>query len=345
MVTLFIDKGKVTVPTGTTVLEAAQAAGSYIPTLCYHPDLSTFGGCRVCMVDVNGKFVEACRTPVEGGAVVVTDSPALMDLRRSLVEMVLINHNPDCQTCVRNNNCVLQEVTAYAGITKERMARLRRDTSKIPTDTTNPFFDFDYTRCVLCGICVRTCREINGSAAIDFANRSNATRISPLGGWPATESICESCGECMERCPTGALARKNNQVPAREVKTICPYCGTGCGVYLGVRGNKIVSTRGDRENPVNKGQLCIKGRFGYDFVGHPDRLKTPLIKKDGKFVEASWDEALTLIVDKIKEAQGRYGPEALGGLSSTRIANEDNYLFQKLLRSLGTNSIDCSARL
>lgn len=345
MVTISIDNEKITVPEGTTVLEAATAAGIYVPSLCYHPDLSAFGGCRVCKVEVNGKMVEACRMPVTEGAVVVTDSPELFELRRMLVEMILINHNPDCQSCGRNNNCVLQQVSAFVGITKERLARLRRDVSNIPADTSNPFFNIDYTRCILCGICVRTCYEINGVAAIDFTHRGSATRVSALGCAPLADSVCESCGECLERCPTGALTRKNTQVPAREVKTVCPYCGTGCGVCLGIRGDTVISARGDRSSPVNKGQLCVKGRFGYDFVNHPDRLTTPLIKKDGEFVQASWEEALNLVADKIKEAQAKYGPEALGGLASARISNEENYLFQKLLRSLGTNSIDCCARL
>jgi formate dehydrogenase major subunit len=182
--------------------------------------------------------------------------------------------------------------------------------------------------------------------AIDFAQRGVNTKVATLGDKPIAQSSCESCGECVERCPTAALARKGNVLPAaREVKTTCPYCGVGCGIYLGVRGDKIVSARGDRDSPVNKGQLCVKGRFGHDFVNHPDRLTTPLIKRDGEFVEADWDEALDLIATKFTEVQEKHGPEALAGLSSARVTNEDNYLFQKLLRSLGTNSVDHCARL
>ena len=165
MITLLIDGQKVMAQEGSTVLEVARAENIYIPSLCYHPDLSTFGGCRVCIVEINGRMVTACRALVEENMTVVTDSPYLTDLRKLLVEMVLLNHNPDCQSCVRNNDCDLQKVSAFVGITEERLSQLRRGISDVPADTSNPFFDLDYTRCILCGICVRTCAEINGSAA------------------------------------------------------------------------------------------------------------------------------------------------------------------------------------
>lgn len=357
-VTLIIDDQKISATEGSTVLAAASAAGIYIPHLCYHPDLSTFGGCRVCMVEIEGEMVTACRVPVEDGMVVLTDSAAIANLRRILVELILVNHNQDCQSCRRNNDCVLQRVSAFVGITPERLARFRRydydsdaseatatATATETVDTSNPFFTFDRTRCILCGICIRTCNEINGVSAIDFIGRGKVSKVSALVEKRLAESVCESCGECVTRCPTGALTYTKSEIPARKVRTICPYCGTGCGIYIGVRGDRIVSVDGDRSSQVNRGQLCVKGRFGYEFLNHPDRLTTPLIKRAGIFVEASWDEALDLIAEKFKEIQARYGPEALAGLASARATNEDNYLFQKFLRSLGTNSVDCCARL
>jgi formate dehydrogenase major subunit len=342
---IYIDGQEIMAAEDATVLQAAKEAGIYIPSLCYHPDLSTFGGCRVCMVDINGKLVTACRAPVTEGMVVLTDSPAVSLVRRVTVEMILSNHNPDCQSCIRNHDCDLQRVSAFVGITDENLASLRRGMSEVPTDKSNPFFDMDHSRCILCGICVRTCQEINGIAAIDFSHRGTGTRVSTLGSMPLVESKCESCGECADRCPTGALAFKIHERPSREVKTVCTYCGVGCGIYLGVRGDRVVSVRGDKENPVNRGQLCVKGRFGYHFINHPDRLKTPLIKRDGKFEEASWDEALELVAEKFREIIEESGPWAVGGISSARCTHEDNFAFQKIMRQLGTNNIDHCARL
>jgi formate dehydrogenase major subunit len=345
MVTLYVDDLAVSVEKGSTILDAARKLGIYIPTLCYHPDLTTFGGCRVCMVEANGKLVTACRAPVEEGMVVRTDSSAARQVQRTVVELTLSNHNGDCLTCVKDSRCKLQEVANYVGITPERMAMLRSAVPEVEVDESNPFFKLDRTRCILCGICVRTCQEINGVAAIDFGFRGHKTTVVTIGNKGLAESRCESCGECLERCPTGALARKDYEQPSREVKSVCPYCGVGCGIYLGVRGDRVVSVRGDKDSPVNSGQLCVKGRFGYHFINHPDRLTAPLIKRDGVFVEASWDEALDLVAARFLETAKHYGPDALAGISSARCTTEENYLFQKLLRFLGTNNIDHCARL
>lgn len=345
-ITFSIDGLKIKANEGDTILRAALEHGIYIPHLCYHPDLKPFGGCRLCMIEIEGRGLTiSCKTPVEEGVRVITENPEINKARRIAAELIITNHYSECLQCARNTDCRLQDIATYIGIEEGRLQRLKRTVRDLPIDDSNPFFYRDPNKCVLCGICVRTCEEINGVGAIDFAFRGFATKISTLKDKPITESTCESCGECVDRCPTAALARKGSERPAREVKTICPYCGAGCGIYLGVRGDRVLSARGDRENPVNNGQLCVKGRFGYDFVNHPDRLTTPLIKRNGTFVEASWDEALDLVAAKFKEAQEKYGPEALGGLSSARATNEDNYLFQKLLRSLGTNSIDHCARL
>jgi formate dehydrogenase alpha subunit len=228
----------------------------------------------------------------------------------------------------------------------------------LPVDDSHPAFTRDLNKCILCGKCVRACHEIAGVGAIDISFRGNSARISTFGDKPILQSVCESCGECVERCPTGALVSSNAQA-TREVKTVCPYCGVGCSIYLGIRGNEIVSVRGDRESPVNRGGLCVKGRFGFDFVSHPDRLTRPLIRKDGWskdvevngnfkdiFREATWEEALDLVAGNFSRIKAEHGSDSLGILSSAKFTNEENYLVQKFARAvLGTNNVDHCARL
>jgi len=329
---------------GKTVLKTAIENGIYIPHLCHHPDLKPIGICRVCLVEINGNLVVSCRTPIEAGMTVITDSPKVDKVRRVAVELLVADHKSDCLVCGKNNDCKLQEISQYVGMNQRRLEEFKARVTQ-PVDDTHPFISRDHNKCVLCGICVRTCDEVQGAGAIDFSNRGYDMKISTFGDKSLKDSVCESCGECVERCPVGALMPKNWIKPSYEIKTVCGYCGCGCGIYLGVRDGVIVGARGDRSSPANQGNLCVKGRYGYQFINHPDRLTTPLIKRNGRFTEASWDEALNLVADKFREIQEKYGPEALGGLSSARATNEANYLFQKLLRSLGTNSVDCCARL
>ncbi|MBS4026953.1 MAG: (2Fe-2S)-binding protein [Clostridia bacterium] len=343
-VKLIIDGLEITAEKGKPVLETALKNGIYIPHLCHHKDLKPAGICRVCLVEVNGQMLVSCHTPVEEGMVVRTSGPAVDKVRRVAVELLVADHHSDCLACGKNDDCKLQEITKFVGIDSNRLEQLKALELQ-PVDNSHPFIIRDHNKCVLCGICVRTCDEVQGAGAINFAFRGYETKISTFGDKPLKESTCESCGECMARCPVGALLPKNGAKPTYETKTICGYCGCGCGVYLGVRDGIVVGVRGDSSSPVNQGNLCVKGRFGYQFINHPDRLTTPLIKRNGLFEEASWDEALDLVASKFQEVQEKYGPEALGGLSSARTTNEVNYLFQKLMRSLGTNSVDHCARL
>jgi len=338
---LTINGQEVIAEKGMTVLEAAQFAGIYIPTLCYDPDLEPYGGCRLCVVEIEGMrgLPTACTTPAADGMVVHTETPAVNKVRRIAVDLFIADHPMDCLTCPKNQRCDLQKVAAYLGITERRLPRTDRP---LPVDASNPFFYLDRKYCILCGKCVRACDEIACVNALEIVDRGYPSRVSPFADRPLLESICQSCGECVVRCPVNALMPKDAMLPTREVETICPYCGVGCGMYLGIRDNRIVSVRGDRENPANKGRLCVKGRFGIaEFVHHQERLTTPLIRREGKLVEASWDEALDLVAGKLADYMGQ-----VAVISSAKCTNEDNYIIQKFARLvLGTNNVDHCARL
>jgi len=343
-ITFAIDGLKIEANKGDTILRAALEHDIYIPHLCYHPDLKPYGGCRLCMVEIEGRGLTiSCKAPVEEGMRVITESLEINKVRRIAAELLIVNHYADCLQCKKNTECKLQTIAAYIGIEEGRLQRLKRATRTLPIDDSNPFFIRDPNKCVLCGICVRTCEEIQGISAIDFAFRGYATKVSTLKDKPIIESICESCGECVVRCPVGALVPQNIPKPAREVKTTCPYCGVGCQMYLGIKGEKVISVRGDRDNEVNRGRLCVKGRYGIaEYVTHPDRLTTPLVKQDGGFRETTWDAVLDEVAARLK----RYKPDEMAVISSAKCTNEDNYVLQKLARAvIGTNSVDHCARL
>jgi predicted molibdopterin-dependent oxidoreductase YjgC len=339
---LTIDNRPVEARKGMTVLEAAQSAGIYIPNLCADPDLEPYGGCRLCVVEIQNLrgLVTACTTSVFEGMVVKTSTPTINAVRTDIVQLLISNHPAECLTCVKNQNCELQKVAAYLGITKERFAKTTR---KYEVDTSNPFFNLDRNKCILCARCVRACYEITGVGAIDLINRGFQSKVATFGDKPLFDSVCQSCGECMVRCPVGALAPKMNVQAISEVETTCPYCGVGCSMILGIRDGRVVSVRGNREGPANKGKLCVKGRFGItDFVHSPERLTVPLIRKNGEFQKSSWEEAISLIASKLSE----YKPDQVGVISSSRTLNEDNYVAQKFARvALGTNNVDNCARV
>jgi predicted molibdopterin-dependent oxidoreductase YjgC len=371
-ISLTINGINVEVARESTILDAARRAGIYVPTLCHCPGLSSEGVCRICLVKIKGKkkLHPACRTPVEDGMVVTTDDEEIEKLRQVTLELILSDHDFNCILCPKSGTCRLQALVNRIGYDEERFSRLHRVAKTLPVDTSNPFFDFNPNKCIQCGICIRTCREIVGVDAINMAYRGYDLKVSTFGDKPLRESVCVSCGECVERCPVGALVPKNIRFPTREVKTTCAYCGVGCGLYLGVRGTQLVRARGDHSNPVNRGELCVRGRFGYHFVHSPDRLSSPmvkaydseeaafsagvgvaeayrpvtqpLIKKGGGFVEVTWDQALSYVASTLVHYRG----DRFAALSSAKCTNEDNYLLQKFVRAvMETNNIDHCARL
>ncbi len=342
-VILTIDGIKVTCPRNMTVLQAALSKGIYIPNLCHFEDLKPAGVCRMCLVRIGGRLVTACTTPVAEGMEVITDDAQIDSIRKNNIRLILANHPDDCQTCSADGNCRLQDTAGYLGISSSDSNGLRRAVLEEKIDDSNPFFVRDKDKCILCGACVRACTEINGVHAIDYMGRGYDTTIATFANGPLADSTCESCGECMAHCPVGALSPIERRRPSRETATICTYCGCGCGMLVGTRGNEIISVRGHAANPASKGRLCVKGRFGFHFVNHEKRLKKPLIRKNGELVEASWDEALELVAEKFSSYRnsGRFA-----AISSAKTTNEENYVVQKFARAvMGTNNIDHCARL
>jgi len=346
MLKVTIDGRTTKVPQGTSVLDAARKLDVPIPTLCYHEKLTAFGGCRLCVVEIKGipRPVTSCTTPVTDGMEVTTVTPQLEALRKTALDLILSDHPYDCMVCERAGDCVLQELAYFYGIREPRFKGERRVYAK---KDANPFIERDMEKCILCSRCVKVCDEVQGVGAIDFAYRGFKSKICP----PYEEPLnCEFCGQCMTVCPTGALTgkmwyHKGRQKDVKEVETVCAYCGTGCKIVLHTRRNEVIRVT-SKPDSWNEGWLCVKGRFGYQFINSPDRLKKPLIKKNGSFEEVSWDEALGHVAERLSSIKAAHGADAIGGLSSARCTNEENYLFQKFIRAgLGTNNVDHCARL
>ena len=347
-ITLTIDGRQIVAEQGLTVLKVAQQAGIYIPTLCADGALEPFGACRLCIVQVEKLrgFPTSCNLPATDGMVVRTSSPRIDSIRRNIVELLLSDHPTDCLTCQQNNRCELQKVAAYVGV---RQMRFKGEKRSYAIDDSNPFYARDLERCILCGKCVRVCDEIQGRNSIYYAYRGLKTTIATVMDRPVAKSNCESCGQCVDKCPVGALYPKSNMrygLPTGETKTICPYCGVGCSLILETRNNYVIAVRGDPDGPANQGRTCVKGHFGHEFIHHPDRLTQPLIRQGGELVKSSWDQALDLVATKLAQIKTEHGGNAIGVLTSAKCTNEENYLAQKFVRAvLGTNNIDHCARL
>jgi formate dehydrogenase major subunit len=270
----------------------------------------------------------------------------VIQARKATLELLLSNHPLDCLTCEKSGECKLQTY-CYEYDVKEDIYHGKNH--RYPIDTSNPFYASDQNKCILCGKCVRVCQELQGVGAIEQMERGFSTYIGTAFHMDLENSVCVSCGNCVSVCPVGALLPKSKDKfrlwEVSKVRTTCSYCGVGCQMELLAKDNRVVGVQPVNGVP-NEGMLCVKGKFAYQFINHKDRLKTPLIKKNGRFIEASWDEAYALIIEKITTLKEQYGSNVFSALSSARCTNEENYLMQKLFRAvIGTNNIDHCARL
>lgn len=350
-VTVKIDGIEVKAQPGATVMQAAKLAGIEIPHLCFREDLPATSACRLCLVEVEKvkSLVASCSYPVSNNMVVRTDTDRVQKARKLALELLLSDHPFDCMTCERNGACELEKYAYQFGISR---TRFEGEKHHYAVDESNPFFVRDYNKCILCGRCTTACNDVVFAEAIDLTNRGFNTKVAVPFDERLQDSTCIFCGQCVEVCPTGALVEKERRLKGREweftkVDTVCPYCGVGCGLRLSVKDGRIIRATAV-PNGVNKGRLCVKGRFGWDFVHSPERLTRPLIRsgEPGQFREASWDEALDLVASKLAKIKEQSGPDSLAFVSSAKATNEENYLMQKLARAgLGTNNIDHCARL
>lgn len=352
----YINNDAFAVKDGETILSLVRRnfGKDFIPTLCDAPNLEPFGACRVCSVDValsgDGprKVQASCHTPVMAGSYIYTDSSRITNLRKNIIELVLTDHPLDCLTCEVNNNCELQTVAAKVGIRNVRYPEGKNHLARTK-DLSHAYMTTDFSKCINCSRCVRACDEVQGEMVLSMAGRGFDAHIVKDFNNTFAESNCVSCGACAQACPTSAISdifESKSVVADKKVRTICTYCGVGCNLDVAVVNNKVKSIQAPYDAAVNQGHTCLKGRFAFSFYNHPDRLRTPLIRKDGELVPASWDEAYDYIAEKLHSVKRDFGPDAISAISSARCTNEENYLMQKFARVvIGTNNIDSCARV
>jgi formate dehydrogenase alpha subunit len=337
---------------GQTVLEAARAASIHIPSLCFHRKTGAASTCRVCVVEIDGRsgLHPSCALTAEAGMSIRTESPAVRAARRIVIDLLLSAGRHDCTRCGAGGSCELQDAAEAMGIQEASLAVPRSYPSR---DDSSPMILRDPDKCILCGRCVRACRETVCHDVLGIGGRSAATKVICDDDLPMGESGCVHCGECVQICPTGAFLDRASSAPAARndletIETVCPYCGVGCGLTLHVDTNaqRIVRVTGVEGHPASDGMLCVKGRYGLDFIQSQERLRAPLLRSAEGFTEVSWEKALSVVAGRFRDAVETFGPDSVAGLSSAKCTNEENYLFQKLFRQvLKTNNVDHCARL
>ncbi|HYG31376.1 MAG TPA: formate dehydrogenase subunit alpha, partial [Methylophilaceae bacterium] len=351
-VTLEIDGRQVTVPAGTSIMRAAIEAGVNVPKLCATDSLEPFGSCRLCLVEVEGRrgYPASCTTPVGDGLKVHTQTPKLADIRRGVMELYISDHPLDCLTCSANGDCELQDMAGAVGLREVRYGYDGANHLKAEKDTSNPYFTFDPSKCIVCSRCVRACEETQGTFALTIQGRGFDSKVA-AGVTDFLDSECVSCGACVQACPTATLMENTvieHGVPEHSVTTTCAYCGVGCSFNAEMKGEEVIRMVPNKDGGANHGHSCVKGRFAWGYATHKDRITTPMIRKSIKdsWQQVSWEEAINYAASEIKRIQAQHGKDAVGAITSSRCTNEEVYVVQKLVRAVfGTNHVDTCARV
>lgn len=353
MVKLTIDGKVVEVPANTSVMRAARGADINVAKLCATDSLQSFGSCRLCVVEIDGRkgLPASCTTPVENGMVVRTQTEQLARVRRNVMELYISDHPLDCLTCAANGDCELQDMAGAVGLREVRYGMDGANHLEMEKDESNPYFDFDPAKCIVCSRCVRACDEVQGTFALSITDRGFGSKVSASMDEEFLKSECVSCGACVQACPTATLVEKKVVElgqPDRTVKTTCAYCGVGCSFNAEMKGNEVVRMVPDMNGGANEGHSCVKGRFAWGYASHKDRITTPMIRDTtaDEWRPVSWDEAINFAATKFKGIQAQYGRGAIGGISSSRCTNEEVYVVQRMVRAaFQNNNIDTCARV
>lgn len=352
-VTLTIDGEQLTLPEGTSIMRAASLTGTAIPKLCASDNLESFGSCRLCLVEVEGRsgYPASCTTPIAEGMVVRTQTDRLKQLRCGVMELYISDHPLDCLTCAANGDCELQDQAGAVGLRDVRYGYDGATNMGQPKDQSNPYFDFDPSKCIVCSRCVRACDEVQGTFALTIEGMGFGSKVVASQDDAFLASECVSCGACVQACPTASLIEKKvveTGTPDRAVVTTCAYCGVGCTFRAEMRGQELVRMVPWKDGKANHGHSCVKGRFAWGYAQHQERILNPMIRASVSepWREVSWDEAIDHTASEFRRIQDKYGRLAVGGITSSRCTNEETFLVQKLIRQgFGNNNVDTCARV
>ncbi len=351
-VTLTIDGVSVSVPAGTSVMAAAMSMGTKIPKLCATDSLEPFGSCRLCLVEIEGRrgTPASCTTPAEEGMIVRTQSDTLHTLRKGVMELYISDHPLDCLTCSANGDCELQDMAGAVGLREVRYGYDGENHLRDAKDTSNPYFTYDASKCIVCNRCVRACEEVQGTFALTITGRGFESRVA-AGPTDFLGSECVSCGACVQACPTATLMEKTviqMGQPDHSKVTTCAYCGVGCSFKAEMQGDKVVRMVPYKDGKANEGHSCVKGRFAWGYAGHKDRITKPMIREKitDPWREVTWEEAIGRAASEFKRIQSDYGRDSVGAITSSRCTNEEVFLVQKLVRAaFRNNNVDTCARV